>query len=230
MAIFTISDLHLSFENEEKSMEVFAGWGNYTARLKENWGKTVKNEDTVIIIGDISWAMKLEDSFKDFEFINNLPGKKVLIKGNHDYWWSTTAKVNNFLKQSGFESISILYNSALEVENIGVCGTRGWLYRCETDQDRKILNREVGRLERSLDEAKKENLEPVVFLHYPPVYGNEESEEIINLLIEKKVKKCYYGHIHDGGATKRLVEGNYKGIDFRLVSCDYINFCPVLVR
>lgn len=230
MAIFTISDLHLALANKEKTMEVFKGWENYVSKLEENWKKTVSAEDTVVIIGDISWAMRLEDSGKDLSFINSLPGKKILIKGNHDFWWSTTSKVENFIKESGFESISILYNSAKEVEGVGICGSRGWMFKAQTEQDKKILNREIGRITRSIEEAERKNLEPIVFLHYPPVYANDESEEIMNILIEKKVKKCYYGHIHDGGVTKSVIQGEYKGIDFRLVSCDYVNFCPVSVR
>lgn len=228
MSVFTISDLHLSLD-AQKSMEIFQGWENYVCKLKDNWNKTVKPEDTVIIVGDISWAMKLEEAFEDLNFINKLPGKKIFIKGNHDFWWSTTAKVNAFLVEKKFDSISILYNSCLKIQNYGICGTRGWMYKIMTDQDKKVLSREVGRLERSIDMALEDNLEPIVFLHYPPVYGREESTDIINLLIEKKVKKCYYGHIHGNGCTRKVIEGDYKGISLKLVSCDYINFSPVKV-
>lgn len=231
MSVFTISDLHLSLGNNgEKSMEIFEGWKNYVSKLEQNWSEVVKKDDTVIIVGDISWAMKLEDAKDDLEFINKLPGKKILLKGNHDYWWSSATKINEFLKSNNFESISILYNSSVELEDMCICGTRGWMYKSETDQDKKILLREVGRLRRSIEMAESKNLEPIVFLHYPPVYGREESEEIVNLLIEKNVKKCYYGHIHGNGAIKKVVEGDYKGINLKLVSCDYINFCPLLVR
>ena len=228
MSVYGIADLHLSF-GVDKSMDVFAGWGDYVNKIEENWKATVKSEDTVIIAGDISWALKLEESQKDLEFINVLPGKKILIKGNHDYWWSTKAKINNFLKENSFGTISVLFNDAYPVENICICGTRGWMYNSEGNEDEKILSREVGRLRCSLDMAQKYGLEPVVFLHYPPVYGNDESEEIINLLIERKVKKCYYGHIHGNVYKRNIVEGDYKGICFKLISCDYINFCPVLV-
>jgi predicted phosphohydrolase len=228
MSVYAIADLHLSF-GADKSMDVFTGWGNYVEKIKKNWENTIKKEDTVIIAGDISWAMRLEDSKKDFEFINDLPGKKILIKGNHDYWWSTAAKINNFLKENSFNNISILFNNAYPVGNICVCGTRGWLYNSDSVEDEKILSREVGRLRCSLDMAKQYDLEPVVFLHYPPVYGKEESEEIINLLIERKAKKCYYGHIHGNAFKRNIVEGDYKGVCFKLISCDYINFCPVLV-
>ncbi len=228
MAVYAISDLHLSF-NTDKSMDVFPGWYDYTNKIKQNWESTVKNEDFVVIPGDISWAMRLNEAKKDFEFINNLPGKKILIKGNHDYWWSTSKKINDFLQENNFNTISIIFNSAIKADNICICGTRGWMYNSDEPEDEKILNREVERLRRSLDSAKAFENETVVFLHYPPVYNFQESEEIINLLIERNIKKCYYGHIHGSGAKKGIIEGKYKGIDFKLVSCDYINFKPLLI-
>lgn len=228
MAVYAISDLHLSF-NTDKSMDVFPGWYDYTNKIKQNWESTVKNEDFVVIPGDISWAMRLNETKKDFEFINNLPGKKILIKGNHDYWWSTSKKINDFLQENNFNTISIVFNSAIKADNICICGTRGWMYNSDEPEDEKILNREVERLRRSLDSAKAFENETVVFLHYPPVYNFQESEEIINLLIERNIKKCYYGHIHGSGAKKGIIEGKYKGIDFKLVSCDYINFKPLLI-
>lgn len=228
MAVYAISDLHLSFTTD-KSMDVFPGWYDYTNKIKQNWESTIKNEDFVVIPGDISWAMRLNEAKKDFEFINNLPGKKILIKGNHDYWWSTSKKINDFLQENNFNTISIIFNSAIKADNICICGTRGWMYNSDEPEDEKILNREVERLRRSLDSAKAFENETVVFLHYPPVYNFQESEEIINLLIERNIKKCYYGHIHGSGAKKGIIEGRYKGIDFKLVSCDYINFKPLLI-
>lgn len=230
MSIFAISDLHLSLADEQKSMEIFNGWKNYVEKLKENWLKKISKNDTIVIAGDISWAMTLEETKKDFEFINNLPGKKIFVKGNHDYWWSTAKKINDFLKMNNFDSISILYNSFFEVENVAICGSRGWPFKVENEQDEKIFKRELGRIARSIDLALEKNLEPIVFLHYPPIYGNEISEDIINILIEKKVKKCYYGHVHGVGAEKKLMKSKYNGINFELISCDYINFCPTLVK
>lgn len=228
MAVYAISDLHLSL-NSNKSMEVFHGWEGYVDKIKNNWGKKISDEDTVVIIGDISWAMSLEEAKKDLEFVNDLPGRKIFIKGNHDYWWSTKAKVNNFLKENNFDTIEILYNSACKAENISICGTRGWMYGSEESEDQKILAREIGRLQTSLDCAHKLGLSPIVFLHYPPVYGSGESEKIINILIERNIKKCYYGHIHGDEAKKSIVEGMYRDIEFHLVSCDYVDFCPVPV-
>ena len=230
MSIFAISDLHLSLADKQKSMEVFDGWKDYVEKLRKNWLKGISKDDTIVIAGDISWAMTLEEIKKDFEFINNLPGKKILLKGNHDYWWSTSKKINDFLKLSNFDSISILYNSFFEVENVGICGSRGWPFRVESEQDKKIFKRELGRISRSIDMALEKKLEPIVFLHYPPMYANEISEDIINILIEKKVKKCYYGHIHGVGVEKRFLKSKYKGINFELISCDYIDFCPIPVK
>ncbi len=228
MSVYAISDLHLSL-NSDKSMEVFSGWKGYVDKIKNNWNEKIVDEDTVIIIGDISWAMTLEEAQKDLKFVNDLPGRKILIKGNHDYWWSTKAKINNFLKENRLDKIDIVYNSAYKAENISVCGTRGWLYNSPEQEDQKILARELGRLQKSLDCAADFGLPPVVFLHYPPVYGIQESEKIINVLIERNVKRCYYGHIHGSEAKKGIIEGVYKGIEFHLVSCDYVNFFPVRI-
>ena len=228
MSIYAISDLHLSL-GTNKPMDVFKGWNNYVEKLKKNWNEKISDEDTVVIAGDISWGMNFEESYEDFKFIDSLPGKKILIKGNHDYWWSTKNKIENFLKNNNFNSISIVHNSAIPIGNYCICGTRGWTRSFESKSDNKIYLREIGRLKASLDEAEKYGGEPLVFFHYPPVYNFEESEEIINILIERKVKKCYYGHIHGSGADKKVKLGNYKGMEFRLISCDYLNFCPEFV-
>lgn len=229
MSLFTIGDLHLSF-GHSKPMDIFPGWNNYTDRLKKNWESIVSDNDTVVIVGDISWAMKLEDAKEDFKFINELPGKKIILKGNHDYWWTTRKKMDEFLSRNSFDSINILFNCSYKVDEFAICGTRGWFYDAETDEDRKILNREVGRLSTSINEAIKLGGEVVAFLHYPPVYAGDECSEIINLLLDKNIKKCYYGHIHGNIAHKRAITGMYKGIDFKMVSGDFINFMPVLVR
>lgn len=229
MSIYAISDLHLSL-GTEKPMDIFKGWHNYVDKLKSNWQNTVNNSDTVVIAGDISWAMRLEESINDFKFLEELPGKKIILKGNHDYWWSTAKKIENFFAENTIKSISLLHNSAIEVEGVCICGTRGWLYNSGTDSDKKVLFREVGRLERSLNIARDKNLAPVVFLHYPPAYGDCKSEEIINILVERKINTCYYGHIHGGKFSKKLITGEYNGINLELISCDYLDFCPKLVK
>ena len=229
MSLFAIADLHLSF-GHNKPMDIFRGWNDYAQRIEKNWRSLITENDTVVIPGDISWAMRLNETIADFSFINSLPGKKIILKGNHDYWWDTKKKMEGFFQEHNFDTLSILFNCAYMVENYAVCGTRGWFYDAEKDENKKILNREVGRLKKSIKDAKKTKLEPIVFLHYPPVYGNNECSEILEILVENNIKKCYYGHIHGTSSFKKAVIGEYKGIDFHLVSSDYINFMPVLIR
>ncbi len=229
MAIYVIADLHLSLDGS-KPMDVFPGWNGYVARLEKNWRALVTPEDTVVVAGDISWAMKLEEAEKDFAFLHSLPGKKLLLKGNHDYWWSTRKKIEDFLTGNGFHTISLVHNSAVPVGDVAVCGTRGWIYNAETPEDKKIVNREVGRLTASLNEAESYGLRPVVFLHYPPIFDNQRCGEILQVLEERNIQDCYFGHIHGTQAAKRAVIGEYHGIKMHLISCDYVKFTPVLVR
>lgn len=229
MSLFAIADLHLSL-GTDKPMDIFSGWNDYVSRLTENWNSIITNDDTVVIAGDISWAMKLTDTKKDFEYINSLPGKKILLKGNHDYWWDTKTKMNKYLNDNNFNTINILFNNSFECGEFAVCGTRGWLIESTSDEDRLVLNRELGRLKLSLEDGKKYNKELIAFLHYPPVYGSLESTEIIDLLNEYNVKKCYYGHIHGTNMIKGCINGEYKGIDYHLISCDGVGFMPQLVR
>jgi predicted phosphohydrolase len=209
-------------------MHIFSGWDDYMNRLEKNWRSSICPEDTVIIAGDICWAMRIDDAFNDFSFINNLPGKKILIKGNHDYWWTTRKKIEEFLQKYNFHSISILHNSAIPIGRFCVCGTRGWLPAPETEQDEKILQRELCRLTTSALLAAKTGLEPIAFLHYPPIYNSYICEQIIDILIKYDIRKCYYGHLHNISDVTRL-KRHYKGIDFHLVSCDFTEFSPVFV-
>ena len=225
MSVFVIADLHLSL-GTDKPMDIFRGWDGYEKRLEENWRKLITHNDTVVIPGDISWAMKLSDTFEDFRFINGLPGRKLFLKGNHDYWWDTRRKMEMYLKENGFDTIEIVFNSAYAAEGYAICGTRGWFYDAETDSDKKVLSREVGRLRTSLNEALKTGLEPVVFLHYPPVFGNQRCDDILNVLKEYEIKKCYYGHLHGINAARKAVTGDFEGIKFRLISSDYLKFMP----
>ncbi len=227
MAVYTIADLHLSFSTD-KPMDVFKGWDNYTDRLYSNWQKLVTQNDTVVIAGDISWAMDIKDTLKDFDFINKLNGKKIFLKGNHDYWWTTKSKMEKFLAQNGFDTISILHNNYYVADGIALCGSRGWFYDAETDADMKVLRREVGRLRMSIEPAVKAGFDPIVFLHYPPVFNNMECMEILDVLREYNIRRCFYGHIHGDGA-KRAFIGEYEGISFRLISCDYLRFMPLSV-
>ena len=230
MSLFAIADLHLSL-GTDKPMDVFPGWTDYVDRLKANWERLVTDDDTVVVGGDISWAMKLEECYEDFSFINALPGKKLFLKGNHDYWWHTKKKIDDYLAENHFDTIKILFNNAFEVEGRTVCGTRGWYYDKEGEHDIKVINREIGRLRMSFAEAKKlSDTTPIVFLHYPPVYGDVEGEEIMGALLELGVKECWYGHLHGERTHKNAVTGTYKGIDFHLIAADYTRFIPILVR
>lgn len=229
MSLYAIADLHLSL-GTSKPMDIFPGWDNYVNRVKENWLKIVKDEDTVVIAGDISWAMKLEETKNDFEFLHSLPGKKLLLKGNHDYWWSTKTKINNYLLENGFDDIEIIHNSCKIVGDIAVCGTRGWMYNSVSDDDIKIVNREAGRLKASIDEALKLKKKPMVFLHYPPVYDNFACEILLSLLKEYSIDRCYFGHIHGKNASQKVVLGDYEGINMQLIACDFLKFMPLLIE
>lgn len=231
MALFVIADLHLSL-GSDKPMDVFRGWENYTDRLEQQWRAIVKETDTVIIAGDISWGMSLPESREDFAFLHSLPGQKILLKGNHDYWWSTKTKIETFFETEGFHTLHVLHNNAYLAEGRAICGSRGWLYNAAKDEDIKIVNREVGRLNASLDDAKKRfpEAEPIVFLHYPPVYGSMACEGILEVLAERGVKQCYFGHIHGSDASRRAIRGTWQGIAMHLISADYVGFTPALIR
>ncbi len=237
MSIFAMADLHLSL-SVNKPMDIFGQrWQNYVDKIKKNWCAIVNDDDTVIIPGDISWAIDLDEAKADFEFIESLPGKKLIGKGNHDYWWSTMSKNRKFLDDNGFKTIDFLFNNAYEVEDYIICGTRGWyidekLQNTKTDAEYpKIVAREASRLKLSLDEALKlkgdNNKQILVFLHFPPVYNSFICDEIVDVLLQYNIKNCYFGHIHGTYNIPKVV--NYKGIDFCLISADYLNFIPMIV-
>ncbi len=225
MSIFVISDLHLSL-GTNKPMDVF-GWDNYVERIASNWKRFVKEDDTVVIPGDLSWALKLEESLEDFKFLQSLPGKKLLLKGNHDLWWSTAKKVYEFFEENSINSVELVFNNAFVVEDRVVCGSRGWLFG-GGDADKKIIAREAGRLERSLAAAKETGKELLVFMHYPPAYGNEVIPEFIEILKNYGVDTVYYGHIHGLGFNNAIPE--FDGIKLKLISADCINFVPFLIK
>jgi predicted phosphohydrolase len=227
MSLFVIGDLHLSF-GTNKPMDIFSGWDNYIEKLIYNWDYLVNEDDTIVIAGDVSWAMTLEEAKADFDFINKLKGKKIILKGNHDYWFSTKTKVEEFLAENGFDTIKILFNNAYEYEDHAICGTRGWINEKGQTADKKVLNREKGRLETSIKEGLKTKKEPIVFLHYPPIFGTEVCEEMLEVLHKYKIKKVYYGHIH-GVSSKFAVNGVRDGIEYMLISCDYTQFNPVKI-
>lgn len=208
-------------------MEIFKGWEGYTEKIEKNWKAIISSEDTVVLAGDISWAVGLERARTDFEFLNSLPGKKIIIKGNHDFWWSTASKMNSFLEENKFESLQILHNNSICAGEYAVCGTRGWLYDGTAEQDIKVLRREAGRLEASVSAALDSGLKPTVFLHYPPVYSGYVCKEITEILQRYEIREVWYGHIHGSGRYQTVSE--YNGIKLHLVSCDCVGFTPVLI-
>lgn len=230
MATYTIGDLHLSF-HENKPMSIFGeNWEQHEEKIKKDWLKKVKEDDLVVIPGDFSWCTYLKDMLEDFSYLNQLPGKKLLLKGNHDYWWTTITSMRKFLKENHFNNIDFLHNTAYESSNCVIAGTRGWGQN-EEGEDQKLLKREVARLELSLEEAKEMNQnqekEVIVFLHYPPIILsnliNNEMSEFIKVMKKYEIKKCYYGHLHST-SIKEAVEGKHYGIDFKLVSADALDF------
>ena len=227
MSIFAIGDTHLTFSTD-KPMDIFRGWTDYVERLEKNWRAVVNEDDTVVIPGDISWAMSLEQAKKDFAFLHGLPGKKLIMKGNHDYWWTTKRKMDTFLSENGFDSVAILHNNAFRVGDFTLCGSRGWFFDAE-NSDSKVLLREAGRLDMSIEEGKKLGGELIVFLHYPPVMSNMVCNEMMNVLKKHGIDRCYYGNLH-GESTLRAVKETVDGIKFSLVSADFLEFCPKIIE
>ncbi len=230
MSIFTIGDLHLSF-HENKPMSIFGeNWKGHEEKIKKDWIEKVKENDLVVIPGDFSWSMYLKDTREDFSYLNDLPGTKLLLKGNHDYWWTTLTSMRKYLDENNFNHIDFVYNTAYEFENYIIAGTRGWGQN-EEAEDKKLLKREVARLELSLKEAKRLNekgdKEILVFLHYPPIISsniiNHEMSEFIKIMKEYDIKRCYYAHLHST-SIKEAVEGKYYGMNFKLVSADGLDF------
>lgn len=241
MALFVISDLHLStLESTNKSMEVFGHrWQDYMSRLKSNWTRLVTDADTVIVPGDISWALSLEEAVSDLKFIDSLPGKKLLGKGNHDFWWTTMNKHRLLFEREGINSISFLYNNATEADGFIVAGTRGWYQDDEakgalhnTDFE-KLVNREALRLELSLKEAHllRENApekEILVFMHFPPVWSGKVCQPLIDVLGRYNVKRLFFGHIHGNYTCPSVFD--YEGIRMELISADYLGFVPKIIK
>lgn len=220
MALYAIGDTHLSLSCN-KPMDVFGGnWENYVDKLLEGFS-VVEPEDTVVLCGDLSWGMSLEQAEADFAFLDQLPGRKLLMKGNHDYWWTTAAKMNRFFEEKGFRSFSLLHNNCHFYGDVALCGTRGWFF--EEHGDPKVFNRELIRLETSLKAAGEK--EKICFLHYPPRYQGYICQEIVDLLEKYQVTACYYGHLH-GGSHRLAMEGKFNSVEYHLVAADYLDFRP----
>ena len=228
MALYAIGDLHLCL-GVEKPMDIFGGnWVGYMEKLQEGIS-VIQPEDTTVLLGDLSWALGLDEAADDFAWINQIPGKKIILKGNHDYWWNTVAKFNKFCAENGFSDMNILNNNCFQYENWAICGTRGWFFEEERsgEHDKKVFNRELLRLEASLQAAGE--IPKIVFLHYPPKYKGYECPEILELLKKYDVRRCFYGHLH-GASHGLAIEGLRDGIEFKLVSADKLDFKPFLVQ
>ena len=220
MALYALGDTHLSL-GTDKPMDVFGGgWTGYVDKLREGFAQ-VAPEDTVVVCGDISWGMSLEQARADFAFLDALPGRKILLKGNHDYWWNTAAKMHAFFAENGFTTLHLLHNNCQLYGDLALCGTRGWFY--EETGDQKVFNRELIRLEASLKAAGER--EKLCFLHYPPLYQGYRCQEIIDLMERYGVKLCCYGHLH-GGSHRLAVVGKQGEIVYQLVAADYLGFRP----
>ena len=227
MALYAIGDLHLCL-GAPKPMDVFGGaWVNYMDKLKEGLS-VIGPEDTTVLLGDLSWALDLENAQADFAWINEIPGRKIILKGNHDYWWSTAAKFQKFCVENQFSNMFILNNNFYEYEDWAICGTRGWFFEesRSSEHDEKVFKRELLRLETSLRAAGDRN--KMVFLHYPPRYKGYECQEILDLLQKYGVRRCFYGHLH-GPSHKLAMEGVWDSVEFRLTAADYLNFTPFRV-
>ncbi len=239
MSVFVIADLHLDTVTNQKSMEIFGNrWQGYIEKIKSNWNKVVTKDDTVIIPGDISWALTIEDAVADLKWIDKLNGKKIIMKGNHDFWWATASKMNKIFCENCINNIDILYNDAKEIENYILAGSRGWFTdkavqptkTVKADHE-KIINREVIRLKLSLDKAKalqkQTGKEILVFFHFPPVWREFECIEILNVLKEYNIKRAYFGHIHSCYAQNAIIK--WEDIEFRMISADFLDFIPQII-
>lgn len=227
MALYAIGDLHLCL-GAPKPMDIFGGaWVGYMEKLRQGMS-VIGPEDTTVLMGDLSWALDLPSAQADFAWMQRIPGRKVLLKGNHDYWWSTAAKFGKFCKENGFTQMELLNNNCCFYEDYAICGTRGWFFEEEKSgaHDEKVFRRELMRLEASLKAAG--DRERLVFLHYPPRYKGYTCQEILDLLEKYGVRQCFYGHLH-GASHKLAMEGLWDGVYYRLLSADYLNFQPYMV-
>lgn len=232
MAIFAISDLHLSFHCD-KPMDVFGyQWQNYEEKMEEIWNRVVLPDDLVIIPGDISWAMYLQETEEDLAYIHRLNGQKLLLRGNHDYWWTTLNKMENFVEEKGFSTIHFLKNTAFLWEGTAICGTRGWniAHEQSSEEDKKIYERERQRILLSLEDARRQHPESILAaFHFPPIEREGTSVGFLDILQNYGVKKCIYGHLHST-AHRNAPQGEFFGVNLQMVSCDYLKFTPILLQ
>lgn len=229
MALYAIGDLHLSL-SADKPMDVFGGaWRGYVEKLQEGLS-VITPEDTTLLLGDLSWALDMDGAQADFAFINAIPGRKIILKGNHDYWWTTATKFYKFCQENAFENLFILNNNCYFYEDVALCGTRGWFFEEDAalgSHNDKVFKRELIRLETSLKAAG--DGEKYCFLHYPPRYRGYECPEILKLLKDYGVSLCCYGHLHSD-SHKLAIEGVHDGVDFHLCSADFLQFRPMRIK
>lgn len=228
MSVYAIGDLHLSIA-AKKPMDIFAGWDNHAEKIKENWLKKITDRDTVVLAGDVSWGMTLAQALPDLRWIDSLPGRKIIIKGNHDYWWASVSKMKETFAQTGLDSLYILHNNSFTVDNVNICGSRGWMFETGEPHDDKLINREAMRMDASIRSVGEAPGEKLLFLHYPPLYAGQVLEQFISVMHVHGIKRCYYGHIH-GAGSRAAVQGITRGINFTMISADYIGFDPLLIE
>ena len=224
MALYAIGDLHLCL-GKSKPMDIFGGtWVGYMDKLKQGISQ-ITEEDTTVLLGDLSWALDLSEARADFAWINEIPGRKIILKGNHDYWWSTATKFYKFCEEYGFTNMHILNNNHYVYNDIAICGTRGWFFEEDRSgpHDEKVFKRELIRLEASLQAAGE--LPKILFLHYPPCYKGYACTEILSVMKKYDVRRCYYGHLH-GASHGLAMEGLWDGVEYKLVSADRLDFVP----
>lgn len=227
MALYVLGDLHLAF-GVNKPMDIFGGrWEGYQNKIRDGLS-VLQAKDTLVIPGDFCWALDLTQAVEDFRFLNEFPGRKLFVKGNHDYWWNTASKFTKFCQEHGFAEMYLLHNTSFDYGDYGLCGTRGWFFEEDKEgtHDEKVFRRELIRLEASLKAAGEK--QKLCFLHYPPRYRGYTCPEILDLLKKYEVKACYYGHLH-GDSHKLAIEGPCGGTDFHLVAADYVHFKPVKI-
>lgn len=229
MSLYVIGDTHLSF-GVKKPMDIFAGWENYTELLREAWLRTVQPEDTVVLAGDISWGMSMQEALPDFQWLNALPGReKIILKGNHDYWWMTMKKMQELFAANQLDTLRLLHNNCYQYGEYGICGTRGWV-NMEPDSasadDAKVSAREAQRLDVSLTAAVQQGLKPIAFMHYPPIYAASCNYPILEVLWRHPVTDCWYGHIHGRSQHRYAINGERDGICYHLISGDFVQFTP----
>jgi uncharacterized protein len=228
MGLYAIADLHLALSGD-KPMDVFGDkWYKHDEKIKENWSQLVREEDTVLIAGDISWSMKMEEGMRELQWIHDLPGRKYIIRGNHDYWWGSINKLNNL-----YDDMKFVQNNFFTYEDYAICGTRGWT--CPggdrfTAKDEKIYKREIIRLRLSIEAAKKSGYNKYIcMIHYPPTNDKFEDSGFTEIFKEYGVEKVVYGHLH-GPSLNRILTGHRDGTEYIITSCDYLNFKPIKIK